>query len=43
MKKTFFGLVGVITALTLMFGAQSPTETQKAIDVVQYAHGNHGG
>ncbi|EOV9527176.1 Phr family secreted Rap phosphatase inhibitor [Bacillus cytotoxicus] len=43
MKKTFFGLVGIITVLTLMFGAQSPAETQKAIDAVQYAHGNHGG
>ncbi len=43
MKKTMLGLVGVITIFTLMFGAQSPTETQKAIDVIQYAHGNHGG
>jgi hypothetical protein len=43
MKKTIFGLVGVITIFTLMFGAQSPTETLKTIDVVQYAHGNHGG
>lgn len=43
MKKTILGLVGVITIFTLMFGAQSPTETQKAIDIIQYAHGNHGG
>ncbi|PIE92708.1 Phr family secreted Rap phosphatase inhibitor [Bacillus fungorum] len=43
MKKTILGLVGVITIFTLMFGAQSPTKTQKAIDIVQYAHGNHGG
>ncbi|MES5957409.1 Phr family secreted Rap phosphatase inhibitor [Bacillus fungorum] len=43
MKKTILGLVGVITIFTLMFGAQSPTETQKAIDIVLYAHGNHGG
>ncbi|MDR5047890.1 Phr family secreted Rap phosphatase inhibitor [Bacillus thuringiensis] len=43
MKKVVFSLIGLITALTLMFGAQSPVETQKAVDVVQYAHGNHGG
>ncbi|MEC0036484.1 Phr family secreted Rap phosphatase inhibitor [Bacillus cereus] len=42
MKKTILSLVGVITISTLMFGAQSPTETQKAIDFIQYAHGNHG-
>ncbi|PFA69409.1 Phr family secreted Rap phosphatase inhibitor [Bacillus cereus] len=40
MKKTILGLVDVITIFTLMFGTQSPTETQKAIDIIQYAHGN---
>ncbi|KFM95703.1 Phr family secreted Rap phosphatase inhibitor [Bacillus clarus] len=43
MKKTVFSLIGLVTVLTLMFGAQSPVETQTAAEVVQYAHGNHGG
>ncbi|WP_437261268.1 Phr family secreted Rap phosphatase inhibitor [Bacillus thuringiensis] len=43
MKKVLSSLIGIITVLTLTFGIQSPTEVQKAPDIVQYAHGDHGG
>ncbi|MCM0006112.1 MULTISPECIES: Phr family secreted Rap phosphatase inhibitor [Bacillus cereus group] len=43
MKKVISSLIGIITVLTLTFGVQSPTEVQRASDIVQYAHGDHGG
>ncbi|PDY45257.1 Phr family secreted Rap phosphatase inhibitor [Bacillus pseudomycoides] len=43
MKKIISSLIGIITVLTLTFGVQSPTHIQEAPDLVQYAHGDHGG
>ncbi|HDX9674076.1 Phr family secreted Rap phosphatase inhibitor [Bacillus toyonensis] len=43
MKKAISSLIGIITVLTLTFGVQSPVGEQKAPDIVQYAHGDHGG
>ncbi|TKH73409.1 Phr family secreted Rap phosphatase inhibitor [Bacillus cereus] len=43
MKKAISSLIGIITVLTLTFGVQSPEVEQKAPDIVQYAHGDHGG
>ncbi|MGG3045637.1 Phr family secreted Rap phosphatase inhibitor [Bacillus anthracis] len=43
MKKVISSLIGIITVLTLTFGVQPPTEVKQASDIVQYAHGDHGG
>ncbi|MED3685237.1 Phr family secreted Rap phosphatase inhibitor [Bacillus thuringiensis] len=43
MKKVISSLIGIITVLTLAFGIQSPAGEQKAPDIAQYAHGDHGG
>ncbi|EOA3905215.1 MULTISPECIES: hypothetical protein [Bacillus cereus group] len=42
MKKTVLSLLGVLTVLTLTFGASSSLDVQQTVEIIAYTHGHTG-
>ncbi|WP_279538523.1 hypothetical protein [Bacillus sp. XF8] len=42
MKKIVLSLLGILTVLTLNFGASSSLDVQKTVEIITYTHGHTG-